>query len=175
MASAHALLKNLRLIHLYVGVFITPALLFFAFTGAIQTFSLHETTRGSSYKPPAILAELAQLHKHQTLVVDPSHKSSSGGSDKSQPNEPRSHHDDSPAASQPAQPPAAPAAKPASTPPGKAKSLLPMKIFFLLVAIGLLTSTLSGLYMSYKYIRNRRLITALLLAGIIVPLLLTIF
>ncbi len=29
--------------------------------------------------------------------------------------------------------------------------------------------------MSYKYIRNRKLITVLLLAGIIVPVLLTIF
>ena len=29
--------------------------------------------------------------------------------------------------------------------------------------------------MSYKYIRNRRLITTILLAGIIVPVLLTIF
>jgi hypothetical protein len=41
--------------------------------------------------------------------------------------------------------------------------------------MGLFVSALSGLYMSYKYIRNRRLITAILLAGIIVPILLTIF
>jgi hypothetical protein len=52
---------------------------------------------------------------------------------------------------------------------------LPLKIFFLLVSIGLFVSALSGLYMSYKYIRSRRLITAILLAGIIVPILLTIF
>jgi uncharacterized iron-regulated membrane protein len=53
MSSSHTLLKSTRLIHLYIGVFIAPALLFFAFTGALQTFSLHETTRGSSYRPPA--------------------------------------------------------------------------------------------------------------------------
>jgi hypothetical protein len=41
--------------------------------------------------------------------------------------------------------------------------------------VGLFVSTLSGLYMSYKYIRNRRLITTILLAGIIVPVVLTIF
>ena len=50
-----------------------------------------------------------------------------------------------------------------------------MKIFFLLVAIGLFTSTLTGLYMSYKFIRNKLVVTALLLAGIILPLLLLPF
>ena len=55
------------------------------------------------------------------------------------------------------------------------KSHLPMKIFFLLVAVSLLLSSLTGLYMSYKYIRNRKLVTAILLAGIIVPVVLTIF
>ena len=69
MSSAHKLLRFLRLIHLYIGVFIAPALIFFAFTGALQTFSLHETTRGSNYKPPAWAVVLAQIHKKQTPVV----------------------------------------------------------------------------------------------------------
>src|ERR1700757_4548318 len=69
MSSSHKLLKYLRLLHLYTGVFIAPALLFFAFTGALQTFSLHETTRGSSYKPPAWAVTLGQIHKKQTTVV----------------------------------------------------------------------------------------------------------
>ena len=37
MSASHKLLKYLRLLHLYTGVFIAPALLFFAFTGALQT------------------------------------------------------------------------------------------------------------------------------------------
>src|SRR5277367_2615131 len=69
MSSSHTLLKYLRLIHLYIGVFIAPAILFFAFTGALQTFSLHETTRGSDYKPPAWAVTLAQIHKKQTPIV----------------------------------------------------------------------------------------------------------
>src|ERR1700749_3626882 len=69
MSSSHTVLKYFRLIHLYVGIFIAPALLFFAFTGALQTFSLHETTRGSSYKPPAWAVMLAQIHKKQTPIV----------------------------------------------------------------------------------------------------------
>ncbi len=63
------ILKNSRLLHLYLGIFTAPAIIFFSITGALQTFSLHETTRGSDYKPPKIISELSQLHKKQTLVV----------------------------------------------------------------------------------------------------------
>ncbi len=50
-----------------------------------------------------------------------------------------------------------------------------MKIFFLLVAIGLFTSTLTGIYMSYKFMRNKLVVTGLLAAGILIPLLLLRF
>ena len=43
-----------------------------------------------------------------------------------------------------------------------------MKIFFLLVAIGLAGSTLTGVYMAWKYTRPL-LVISLLLAGVIVP------
>src|SRR5665213_134265 len=69
MSTSHGVLKLFRKLHLYIGVFITPALLFFAFTGALQTFSLHETTQGSNYKPPTWAVTLAQLHKKQTTIV----------------------------------------------------------------------------------------------------------
>ena len=157
----------MRLVHLYIGVFIAPAILFFAFTGALQTFSLHETTRGSSYKPPAWAVTLAQIHKKQTPIVPvrkapPQDKPvDKTAAEKSQPNT---------AVTQPGPPPAPKTDAPAPKP----HNALPLKIFFLLVSIGLFISTLSGLYMSYKYIRNRKLITAILVAGIIVPILLTI-
>jgi hypothetical protein len=54
----------------------------------------------------------------------------------------------------------------------KQKQHLPMKIFFLLVALGLFTSTLTGIYMAYKYDRNKLLVTAVLIAGLAVPSLL---
>ena len=44
-----------------------------------------------------------------------------------------------------------------------------MKIFFLTVAIALFLSTLTGIYMSYKYMRNRRVVTTLLVLGIVIP------
>jgi hypothetical protein len=45
-----------------------------------------------------------------------------------------------------------------------------MKIFFLLVTLGLSSSTLTGIYMAYKYNRSKVLVTVLLLAGVLVPL-----
>ncbi len=71
MSKGHAALKFLRKVHLYLGIFTTPALLFFAITGALQIFSMHETTQGSNDKPQAWIRSLAQLHKKQTTVVPP--------------------------------------------------------------------------------------------------------
>jgi len=156
MSSSRLLLKAARLTHLYLGVFIAPALIFFAFTGFIQTFSLHETTRGSDYKPPAILVKLGQLHKKQTLIVPARRPQPPAVSTGEKPKDNA----------------ATALAKPAEA-PAKPKNLLPMKLFFALVSVGLLISTVTGLYMSYKYIRNVKLITALWIAGIIVPVLLT--
>lgn len=166
MSSSHTFLRYTRLVHLYIGVFIAPALLFFAFTGALQTFSLHETTRGSSYKPPAWIVMLSQIHKKQTPIV-PVRKVPP-------PDKPADKASPEKAAQDKSQLPAAPKLLPEAIVP-QPHNTLPLKIFFLLVAIGLFTSTLSGLYMSYKYIRNRSLISAILLAGVIVPVLLTIF
>lgn len=148
MPPKRAFLHYTRYTHLYLGVFIAPALLFFAFTGALQTFSFHETTRGSSYKPPEWIATLAQIHKKQVTTV-PVRK---------------------------LQPPAAEAARSAADKPQSAAPAtkphhpLPLKLFFLLVSIGLAISTFSGIYMSYRYARNPRLITALLLAGVVTPI-----
>jgi hypothetical protein len=70
MTSATSL-KAMRLTHYYIGVFFAPTILFFAITGSLQMFGLHETSRWSSYVPPAILAHLSQLHKRGTLYLAP--------------------------------------------------------------------------------------------------------
>jgi hypothetical protein len=146
-------LRTVRKLHLYFGLFIAPALLFFAFTGAAQTLSLHEAA-GSSFHPPAWLARLGQLHKNQTIALAPRQESQA----------PRtagaSEHE------------AASALRPQLTLGEKERRHLPMKIFFLIVALGLLSSTASGIYMAYKYERNRIAVTATLTAGIAIPLLL---
>ncbi len=55
-------LKLIRNIHLYLGVFFAPLLLFFVMTGFVQTFNWHE--EGS----PKFIQALSQVHKHQRLA-----------------------------------------------------------------------------------------------------------
>jgi hypothetical protein len=54
-------LKAIRVLHLYSGVFLAPAILFFAFTGFLQTFSFHEVSHAPGYVPPAIFVRLSRL------------------------------------------------------------------------------------------------------------------
>ncbi|HEY0263795.1 MAG TPA: PepSY domain-containing protein [Granulicella sp.] len=165
------LLKISRVIHLYMGVYITPMLLFFAFTGFVQTFSLHERLQGREYTPPKILATLGQLHKKQTTVM-PQRKGPPPGAAA------ENHGDDHGGGhgegheGKPGGPPQGPQqpAKPLWTP-----GMWAMKIFFGLVSVGLATSTITGLYMSYKYVRNKVLVTAALVAGVATPLILLLF
>lgn len=157
MLLTHRLLRIVRTIHLYLGVFSAPMLLFFAVTGGLQTFSLHEITRGSSYTPPAWLVSMAQLHKKQTLVVPPRRE------------RPPSAQAGTPAAAGAVAPPLLQRPETGKRP---LKNLLPMKIFFALIALGLFTSVLSGLYMAWRFSRRPGLFGAVLAGGIALPLLL---
>ncbi len=160
MAPA-TLLRSLRLIHLYFGVFIAPAVLFFAFTGALQTFSLHESTRGSNYIPPQWAVTLGQIHKKQTSIT-PTRKPAPAEAKPSSP----------PQRDVPALQPSrtVPLAAPQPTSPSPSRHPLPLKIFFLLVSIGLVTSTFTGIYMAYKYKHRPSVISLLLLAGATIPI-----
>jgi uncharacterized iron-regulated membrane protein len=146
-------LKMLRQTHLYLGVFIAPAILFFAFTGALQTFSLHENAKVGNYKPARWIAVLAQIHKKQSSQLPPSKLQSSASPHADAHHKPEKHAN-AVAADLPRQNP------------------LPLKIFFLLVCVGLFTSTFSGFYMSYKYSRNKLLLGMVFLAGIVAPIVL---
>jgi hypothetical protein len=68
MGMLVAVLNGVRLIHLYVGIFIAPAIVFFAFTGAIQ---IHVSAKSGAYKPANWIIRLAQLHKKQTTDLPP--------------------------------------------------------------------------------------------------------
>lgn len=58
-------IKKMRNIHLYLGVFFAPLLLFFLLTGSLQTFNLHEKHKTDSYQPPEIIKALSEVHKDQ--------------------------------------------------------------------------------------------------------------
>ncbi|GAB2569203.1 PepSY domain-containing protein [Dyella jejuensis] len=162
MSASHAFLKIARQVHLFVGVFIAPALLFFAFTGGLQVFGLHEASRGSDYKPPAWLVTFAQLHKKQTTVV-PVHKARpmEGDGRAATPAQGASPG----AETLPARPLAAPM---------QARNPLPLKIFCAFVSFALFVSTVIGIYMAFRYTRRRVLISLLLLAGVAFPVILAL-
>jgi hypothetical protein len=150
-------LQFFRKTHLYVGVFTAPAILFFALSGALQTFSLHEFGRDGAYKPPQWILLLSQIHKKQIAQI-PVPKGP-----------PRLAQA---TASSPAKPEAKKPDPAPQSPPRQPRNAIALKIFFLVVAVSLLLSTCSGLYLAWKYRRDRIIAGALLLAGIVIPILL---
>lgn len=151
---------NLRKLHRYLGVFFTPAILFFAFSGALQTFGLHESKQRGAPPPVAWIAALASVHKDQHL--------------------PQARH-----AAPPPQTPGAAAAAPSHEQPATAKvqspvadmhapekSTLPLKLFVLAVAIGLCVTSLVGLTLAFNNPRNRKEAGVMFVLGTLVPLLL---
>ena len=162
------MLKQIRQLHLYLGTFFAPAIIFFSLTGALQTFSLHETAGA-----PAWIAKLAMIHKNQRLATDEA------------PRGPRPER----AAAKPAAAvpqavnatgatletaPAGQTGAEEAAPPGapRGPSPLPLKIFVLCMAIGLVTTTILGVTMAFKYNRSKKLVWGLLIAGAVLPLLL---
>jgi hypothetical protein len=156
MRTQAEILKVARLTHLYLGVFIAPAILFFAFSGALQTFSLHSSVKGGTYKPARWIVMMAQLHKKQTVELPPR---------KPQPPVPSPKDRTDPAAN---------AVRSAQASDPTTHNPLPLRIFFLIVSVGLVVSTASGLYMSYRYSRNKLIPAVLLLMGIVVPIVLAL-
>ena len=164
MPTSINFLKAFRLTHRYLGIFIAPMLLFFSVSGSLQTFSLHETSQGSSYQPPHWIMTLAQMHKDQTDII-PARKLKPSSAPKA----------DKPKGDEPTTTAAPPTPAPTPLPTAKWHEHLAMKIFFLLVALGLFTSTLTGLYMAYKFERSAWVVSGILLAGVVVPLVLLKF
>ena len=138
--------------HRYLGLFFAPTILFFAITGGMQMFGLHETSRGSSYAPPNILVHLSQLHKKGTLYL-PHRKIAPPNSAKSDEAKP-----DGPKLETP---------KPTQAPPPP--NSLPMKIFFVATAFALTISTCTGLMMGWKYARRKSIVLLTLAAGVVIP------
>ena len=56
----------IRRLHAWLAILAAPSILFFAATGALQLFDLHEPHAG--YRPPLIVAELARVHKDQVFA-----------------------------------------------------------------------------------------------------------
>jgi uncharacterized iron-regulated membrane protein len=147
-----ASLKSIRIMHRYLGLFFAPTILFFAITGGLQMFGLHETARGSSYVPPNILVHLSQLHKKGTLYLPP-RKAAPPNLAKSDGAKLDAPKLETPKPAQAAAPP----------------NSLPLKIFFFATALALAVSTCTGLIMGWKYARWKSVVLLTLAAGVVVP------
>jgi len=60
-------MKTLMRTHRYLSCFIAPAMIFFAVSGAWQSFRLHESRKDGSYTAPASLSVLSEAHKAEKL------------------------------------------------------------------------------------------------------------
>lgn len=155
--TAASIRKSARLTHNYLGVFFAPTIVFFAITGVLQIFGLHQTSSGSSYVPPAVVPHLAQLHKKGTLYLPPRKTSASEGG----------RHKESLSDKNSSDP------TKTSTPaiaPGT--NTLPIKIFFAATSFALILSTGTGLFLAWRYARRKSIVLLVFLAGVVVPTLL---
>jgi hypothetical protein len=145
-------LRRLRELHHYVGVFFAPAILFFALSGAVQTFRLGEAG-GWGGPPPVVLVWMTSVHKDQALphakpekpAPKPDAARAKGDKDHGD-----DHHHEG----------------------GHGPSPLPLKIFVALLALGLITSTLLGITIALTNRAMRRTSIVMLVAGTVLPLLL---
>ncbi len=144
---------NLRLWHSYLSVFVAPSILFFAFTGALQLFNLHEA--GDGYQPPALLEKLGRLHKDQVFALD-------------------ERHEPSPAA-EPKAPESPPVEQAKDDHEGESHvATIALKWFFLAAAIVLMLSTGLGLWIALTHITRKRVCGLLLFLGALVPVVLLV-
>lgn len=137
---------TIRQWHCYIGMFIAPSVLFFALTGALQVFSLHEAH--GDYEPFPLVEKLASVHKDQVFKLGHHHAPASPTSDAGKPAAPKPDEDGDD-----------------KTPPAQ----LMLKAFFLIVAVSLAVSTAFGLWMGLKYTPRKGLAWGLFVAGAVLP------
>ena len=136
----------IRKAHLWLGMLIAPSVLMFAFSGALQIFRLQEARTG--YTPPALVEKLGRLHKDQVYAVAPTREPSAG---------PRAG----------AGAGSGSGAAPARPAPSLSKQML--QWFFTLASVGLILSTLSGIWMGATLGRWKRSARWMLALGTVLP------
>jgi hypothetical protein len=141
-------MKTIRRVHGWLGVLFAPSIIFFAVTGALQLFGFQDTPRGET---PGFVAKLAMVHKDQTVEI-PVRKPPP------------------PAAAPKADAPKPDAPKPEAQP--EHHSTMPLKLFFLLMALALTTSSVLGVWIAFASKRDQKLHIGLFIAGLVLPIVL---
>jgi hypothetical protein len=140
-------MSSIRTWHTYLGALIAPSVLFFALTGALQIFSLHEAH--GTYQPLALVEKLASVHKDQVFAQKKHHEAEPEPAAKDHPPGPADDDEDE-----------------------ASLGTVLLKWFFLVVALGLAVSTALGLWMALTQVRRKRTVWLLLAAGVVIPVVL---
>lgn len=142
------ILRRLRQFHLWLGMLFAPAILFFAATGALQTFDFHETEDGIA--PPKWIATIAAIHKKQDFP---------------KPRKPTPPETAGATANK------AGIAAPAPVSAAPKHSPWPLKIFVGFMSIGLMFSTVLGMTIALNNRQTRRTSQIMLGTGTVLPVL----
>ena len=121
-----------------------PSVIFFALTGALQIFNLHESH--GAYTPPELIEKLSSVHKDQVF-------------------EKKHHEHQAEAEPKNDQQPAAPEEE-----EGPTLGTMLLKWFFLFVALALTTSTALGLWIGLTRIQQKPTGWWLLVVGVVLPI-----
>ncbi|WP_426166089.1 hypothetical protein [Sandarakinorhabdus sp. DWP1-3-1] len=140
-------MRKLRQVHLYIGVFFAPAILFFAISGGLQAFRLQQASGWDGAPPPVWMAWMASVHIDQAKLEPEAEK---------------------PAAKP--KPPVDPVV--AAERAAKKARALPMKIFTAALALALGLSALLGAAIALNMRSTRRVAVVMLIAGTLAPILL---
>ncbi|THD81615.1 MAG: hypothetical protein E7812_01980 [Phenylobacterium sp.] len=135
-------LMLIRQVHVYVSAFVAPSLLFFAASGALQTFRLPDQAGA-----PAVLVKLARVHKDDVFAGKPPRPEPAAGA--------RAHR-----------------AGPRPEKPKPSPATTALKWFFAMASVGMIATTFFGLWMGLAYSRRKAPVWALLAAGAAAPVVL---
>ncbi|WP_029131621.1 hypothetical protein [Sandarakinorhabdus limnophila] len=135
-------MRRIRQLHLYIGVFFLPAILFFAISGGLQAFRLQQASGWDGAPPPAWMGS---VHIDQTV--------------------PHAEPSKQPAAAKAPADPVKEAERAA-----RKRAALPMKIFVAVLAAALALSALLGAAIALNSRATRRTAVLMLVAGTAVPL-----
>lgn len=141
-------LRKVRQFHNYIAIFFAPAILFFAFTGWLQTAGFTDKHQG--FAPPHWIMTIASLHKHQTLGKPARGGGQHAGGDH--------------------RPGDAPATAPPAGVDDHVEDFVPEKAFVIFLAMALFATTTLGMVIALATPSTRRLSLVLIAAGIVVPL-----
>jgi hypothetical protein len=132
----------IRQLHIWTSVFVAPSLLFFAFTGGLQTFRIPDQKAA-----PVLIQKLARVHKDNVFALKPT-----------RPKKPEADG-------------RANAGKPPEPKPQSKPSTEVLKYFFAFASWAIGITTLLGLWMALAYSRDKLVVWILLIAGAATPVL----